>query len=272
MTIEDVAWYIETIAPDRWSDSVVDKPSLSYSFEVYFAEMLDSSDIKTARVYLPNSSSYWDLDPDTTLDTVRNSVGYGVRYWLTANNDELPIGSLRAEIVLNNGTSSQYTFIMGKPGSVSPSSYAWVYSAQEVATPTYPSTSTEALRRPTVTTLSFENGQLKTTFRIRGNNVRNGWIWYYDAGNQYVGRSPYFYNQKLDIGTATFSKGWFDSQADAENVLICNPNEIIKTNGSGCSLSEMNTISHCRLYVTDGAQYTGDGVVQYDYRAMSEYF
>jgi hypothetical protein len=272
VTIQDVSWYFETIAPDRWSDSVVDKPSLSYSFEVYFQEELDASDIKTARIYLPNSSSYWTLDPETTLDTERKSIGYGVRYWLGSNNDELPIGTLTAEIVLTNDRSSRYTFTMGRPGSTSPDNYNYVYSSQEEATPTNPATSTPALMRPVVTKLEIgTGGHIETTFEVRGNNVRNGWVWFYDSENQYIGRSPYFYDQKN--GTYPyFSKGYFDTVANAENTLKASQYEIKKSNGNVLTYDELCQIKHCRLFVTDGAQYVGQGVVQYDYRAMSPYF
>lgn len=272
ITIEDVGWYIETIASDRWSPSAVNKPTLSYSFEVYFKEDLVADDIKSARVYLPNdSSSYWTLDPADCFDAKAHSIGYGVRYWYGQNINELPIGTLTAEIVLTNGKSDRYSFTMGKPGSTSPGSNYYVYSAQDEALPASPAYSTPAIMRPEVNSLSHENGQLKTVFTVRGENVRNGWVWYYDSSDQYVGKSVFFFNQKLGTTAANFTKGYFDASADGVNTLMLNPGEITRSDGTAITALEMAGIEHCRLYATDGAQYS-DGPLQYDYRAMSLYY
>ncbi len=273
VTIEDVGWYIETIAADRLSPSMVNKPTLSYSFEVYFKEDLEADDIASARVYLPGSaSSYWTLDPGECFDGEAHSIGYGVRYWFSQNINELPIGTLTAEITLKNGKSDTYSFTMGRPGSLLTDGCRYVYSAQDEATPTSPAYSTPAIMRPEVNSLEVVNGQLRTVFTVRGSNVRNGWIWYYDSSEQYVGRSVYFFNQKTGTSSADFSKGYFDSMADAVNTLLLDPADITKSDGTAVTAGELAGIAHCRLYVTDGAQYSGSGIVQYDYRAMSSFY
>lgn len=271
VTIENVGWYIETIAPDRWGPTVVNKPKLSYSFEVYFKEDLSPEDIESARVYLPIGDSFWTLDPAECFDADARSIGYGMRYWYSGNDNELPIGTLTAEIVLTNGKSSRYSFTMGRPGSISTDGCDWVYSKQDEPVPASPSNSFPAIMRPEVNGLSLENGQLKTVFTVRGGNVRNGWVWYYDSSDHYVGKSMYFFDQKALTSSGNFLKGYFDSAADGENTLLLDPGDITKSDGTAITASEMAGIAHCRLYVTDGAQYN-DLPLQYDYRAMSLYY
>jgi len=70
---------------------------------------------------------------------------------------------------------------MGKPGSTSIGGYSYVYCLDDEATASIPAFSTPAIMRPIVDSLALSGGQLLTTFTVKGNNVRNGWIWFYDG-------------------------------------------------------------------------------------------
>jgi len=273
VTIEDVGWYIENVASDRWAAESEVKPSLTYSFEVFFKEDLSASDIEYVRIYLPdNSGSYWTIDHDRYFHADTNSVGGSVRYWYGANPKELPIGELTAEILLTNGKSDTYSFIMGKPGSTSTEGYSYVYSKEDEATPTYPASSAPAVMRPTVESLSLSGGQLLTTFTVKGNNVRNGWIWLYDANGDYVGRSVHFFNQLTELSSTKFSSGSFQNASDSQNTLALSESDIYDGSGNAIGATALNSIQHCRVFTTDGGQYSGHSAIQYDYRAMSSYY
>jgi len=273
VTIEDVSWFIENVASDRWAAGSDVKPSLTYSFEVFFEEDLSASDIEYVRIYLPgNSDSYWTIDKERYFHADTNSVGGSARYWYGANPKELPIGALTAEILLTNGKSDTYSFIMGKPGSTSTEGYSYVYSKEDEATPTYPASSAPAVMRPTVESLSLSGGQLLTTFTVKGNNVRNGWIWLYDANGDYVGRSVHFFNQLTELSSTKFSSGSFQNASDSQNTLVLSGSDIYDGSGNAIGATALNSIQHCRVFTTDGGQYSGHSAIQYDYRAMSSYY
>lgn len=273
VTIEDVGWYIENTPADRWAVDSANKPSLVYNFEVYFKENLSASDIRYVRVYLPNgSSSYWTINVDTFFNDDTLSVGGNTHCWYSANSRELPIGTLRAEIMLSNGNSDSYTFTMGKPGSTSTDGYAYVYCLDDESSPTYAASSTPAIMRPIVTDFVNDGTQITTTFTAKGDNVRNGWIWYYDSTDAYVGRSRAFYNQTIGQSLSRFSSGSFQNAADSVNILPQDASEITDRNGSTLSSTAFSSIAHCRVYLTDGAQYSGSSAVAYDYGAISSYF
>ena len=273
VTIEDVSFYIENIPTDRWSADSPRKPSLVYHFEVFFKEDLAASDIKSVKIYLPNNSSaYWNIDVDYYFNEDSKSVG-GTTYCTSSSSlYELPIGTMRAEIVLENGKNDSYDFTMGMPGSLSTGGNSYVFSAEDEGAATYPLVSTPAIKRPIVSDLSFVGEKLSTTFTVKGDNVRNGWIWYYGTDGRYIGRSVSFANQVTNTSSTKFSAGFFLSAAESQNTLVLDSGDIVASNGMAISLATMNTIAHCRVYLTDGSQYTGPSKVMYDYGAMSPLF
>jgi hypothetical protein len=160
---------------------------------------------------------------------------------------------------------------MGKPGSIYADGYSYAYSAQDETSPAYPGVSVPAIMRPDAESLTFDGGALETVFTVRGGNVRNGWVWYYDANDNYIGQSTHFYDQKTDSSATNFKAGYFDSSSGARNTLVLSAGDIVGSNGTSITPEAMDLIRHCRVFVTDGRQYES-GVIQYDYRAMSSYF
>jgi hypothetical protein len=261
--------YIAVNAPtDWWNTSSSAKPSLSYNFTIYFN---GSPSVSTARVYLPNNSSfYWTLDPSLYNSSTNSISEQG--FWWTDDTRELPVGTMKAEVSLTDGTTLDYMFTMGIPGNKTNSGDAYAYSVEDETTPLYPQVTVPALQRATISSFQVSPTEIDISFSINGNNVNNGWIWFYDSSNVYIGRSPYFLDSSNGavFGGLNLGKS-FNNAEGQNNSVVLNNGQLFDSHGNAVSNSDFSRITHCRLVVIDGAQYVaaGKGYTDYDYKAIS---
>ncbi len=261
--------YIAVNSPTDWWDvTSPTKSNLSYNFTIYFN---GSPSILTARVYLPgNSSYYWTLDPSSYNSSSNSICGHG--FWWTDDMRELPVGTMKAEVSLTDGTSLDYIFTMGIPGNKTNLSNAYVYSAEDETFPLYPQVTVPALQRATISSFQFSPSEIDVLFSINGNNVNNGWIWFYDSNNVFIGRSPFFLDSATGAVFGGLNSGNSFNNADGQsNSVVLRNGQLVDSQGNTVSDADFSRIAHCRLVVIDGAQYVaaGNGYLDYDYEAIS---
>lgn len=269
VSLSMVYYVLRNTPSDWWNPSSTIKPALTYDFTLVFEGNLSASDIVSARVYLPNLTSYWTLDP-SNFNGSTNRLRQSGFYW--GNHiHELPIGNLRAEVELSNGTELEYVFTMGIPGHKTNNGMSYVYSADDGILPTYPGVSVAALRRPTISNHSISNSEINITFTVNDENVNNGWIYFYDAAGNYIGWTKYFRDAITGVCLDCLNTGsGFNHGESGDNSAIITNTDIFDADGNAISSSVFSTITQCRLVVVDGAQYeTSTSYSHYDYISFS---
>ena len=165
-----------------------------------------------------------------------------------------------------------YTFTMEIPGNKTNSSDAYVYSLQDETTPLYPQVTIPAVQRATTSSFQASTTEIDVSFSVNGNNVNNGWIWFYDSTNIYIGRSPFFLDSSTGAVFGGLNSGTSFNNADGQsNSIVLINGQLIDSNGNAVSDSDFSRIAHCRIVLIDGAQYVaiGRGYTDYDYRSIS---
>lgn len=267
--ISDVGYSISNVPADWWVSSSSQTPSLVYKFTLQFSGELSSGDINSARIYIGDTSRYWSFyssDFDASLNRLSAN-----NFWWTANDNELPIGQFTARVELVNGKVLEKTFLVGIPGHIEPSSYSYVYNSDEENQADNISSSAKTLQKVTINSAIKTNSEITINFKIHGDNVHNGWVWFFDTNENYLGYSGLF----LDADTGAIKAGLnsgqaFNNENLEDNLLAIQQTGISDSSGSVISLADFNNIARCRVVVCDGAQYEYLGKYSYyDYRAIS---
>ncbi|HXN05546.1 MAG TPA: hypothetical protein VN944_00610 [Nitrospiria bacterium] len=161
---------------------------------------------------------------------------------------------------------------MGIPGNKTNLSDAYVYSVQDETTPIYPQVTVPALQRATISSFQVSPTEIDISFSVNGNSVNNGWIWFYDSSNVYIGRSPFFLDSSNGavFGGLNLGKSFNNADGQSNSIVLIN-GQLIDSHGNTVSNSDFSRIALCRLVVIDGAQYVaiGRGYTDYDYMAIS---
>jgi len=259
-TITNVGWDIENCPSDMTSNI------LCYNFYLYYSGNISASSVQYARVYL-SDGTYWTIDPAIYLNATRNYIGGIERcYWNTSVTD-LPVYALKAEIKLNNGKDSTYSFTPHIPGSLTNGSYSYVY-APEAGTGYY-SGEAAAVARPVATGI-IVSSNVTVTFTTNDTHVNNGWVWFYDSGDNYLGGFFYFRDSTTGATSSRLNGGSPINKNGTQNTVTVSASDIKDTNGN--PLSSVSGIAHCRVVVTDGSQYEIEGTghyADYDYESIS---
>jgi hypothetical protein len=181
------------------------------------------------------------------------------------------VGNLKAKVAFTDGRVSEFPFVMGVPGASSNNGYSYVYCLDDKPSALNADVSTAALMRPIATSSVKTASDLTVNFTVKGSNVHNGWIWFYNASGSYIGRSVYF----LDASTGTpfggmNSGGGFSSTDGSVNSVAIAQTDIIDSYGEAITAAAFGDITQAWVVVVDGAQYAGPGsFADYDYRAIS---
>ncbi len=270
ISILHVGWWIENLPNDIWAPDNSVKPSLTYNFQLILTEGTNKSDLVYARVYLPESTSYWTLDIENNFDSSDSSISEN-GFWFSESDSILPIGILKAQIKLKNGTTSDFLFTMGRPSSIESDGYRYVYSPEEGTAPDM-LTFIPALERATIHSFTKYSNQLIVDFGINGSCVNNGYIWYYDSERTYIGRSPLFLDKLTGLPSHLLLNSTFNHLNNETNICTLGQLDIIGNSNTTVTNEAFDRILYCRVVVTDGLQYTvGDNprYGSYDYKAIS---
>jgi hypothetical protein len=276
MTITHVGWSADSTPSDWWSATATNRPGLVYNFTLYFDGNVNASDIAYARVYLPgNKNLWWTFDLSNQFNGASKSIGGSTNFWESDNFNELHFGTMTAEVKLVSGKLVDYDFVTGLPGGAANSGASIVYSPSAESTPSYPSVSSPAMTCPIVNSASFGGTGTTITFTVLGQNINNGRVWFYDAANNYIGKSMSFRDQTTGATNSIFGSGTFSRTSGSSNTVLVPSNGITDRSGNVISSAQYQTITHCRVYIYDGIQYaTGSNpsYTDFDYRAISSLY
>jgi hypothetical protein len=129
---------------------------------------------------------------------------------------------------------------MGIPGNVSNNGYSYLYSPQDEGVATYPATTVASIERPTVTAFTNNTTSISVSFTINGNNVHNGYAWFYDSSNTYVGKFLYFLDKTSGAITSRLSGGVFNHADGQSNTLSLSLNDIVDSNNNAITQAVFN--------------------------------
>jgi hypothetical protein len=275
--ITGVGFSIANHPTDWYSSSSTNKPNLVYDFTLWLDGSFSVGDIEYARIYLPSgSTNYWSLNAASGFDPATKGLSAGIFYsgrtvgsvTEAGRGVELPVGTMKAVVRLTNGVSSSSDITMGVPGSASAGAMSFVFNPDDEAAAAEPSITAPALRRPTAT---FSGGgflPLTVNFTVHGNNVHNGWVWFYSSSG-YVGIFYPFRAESNGAVSAKVNGGVFNASDGGINTVSINSADILN-NDVPISSAAFSSISRCRVVVCDGAQYEApDRWAWYDYKAVS---
>jgi hypothetical protein len=248
VTITSLGWIEENIDPSFWTSPPADGRTAFYDFWIHYSGNIAFTDIQSARVYLPNGS-YWTLsNGQQFFDAANRTIG-GYGHWFDGQQlNILPIGFLVVEVKLVNGTSSTYAATIPAPGSLIAAPYT-IMNSEDVTLA--PGTSAPMVRRAIVgatNTIDLAAQAITITFSVTDPKVYNGFVWFFDAANTYLG--GYFYFRDAATGLVNPPLAGALATDGAVNTLTLHPADIAFS--AGASFAQ---ITRFRLGLLDGAQY-----------------
>ncbi len=266
VTILGISYFAVNTPSDWWASTSSVKPGLTYSFGIKFEGSLTQADIVSAKVYLPNSAKYWTIDPDHFDQSANELYETGFRF--DSYMYELPVGEMKMEVVLTDGSRLERLFTMGVPGHEANEGHSYVYNEDVV--PTYPTASIQALYRPIITASSFTTSPISVTFTVNGPDVHNGWIWCYDAALNYIGCTSFFRDSVTGSCFSGLNGGsGFNISNGGSNTISLINTDLFDSNGNSVTPASFALIKKFRVVVTDGVQYESSSYTAFDYKAIS---
>jgi hypothetical protein len=263
LTITSLGWYEENIDPSYWATSAaLNGNTAYYDFWIRYDGDIAFADLQYARVYLPDGS-YWNLasEPDLLDPTKRTIGGWG--HWRGLTPNVLPIGALRAEVKLTGGVVSSFIADIPAPGASTSGPYTTMHS-EDVATPPFGSASMVRRATPgTANTVTSATQTISLTFSVADAKVHNGWVWFFDPVNGYVGRSPFFVDSETGV-TSPCLVGPTLHTDGTTNTLTLSASDVTFVAGK-----TFDQIARFRVALTDGAQYPPSTHLRYDCRSIS---
>lgn len=112
--------------------------------------------------------------------------GWGRWAW-NGNPNELPIGKLKVEVRLTDGTDVTYTAVIPAPGSQAADGYTTMYSQDYSGIP--PATSAPMVGRASISSGIATGSTVTLSFSVNDQKVYDGYVWFYDSSQKYIGIS-----------------------------------------------------------------------------------
>ena len=243
--ISHASAYFENIDVGFWSST----PPTTTCFVTFDVRLDDVGLIDSHFEYVEvrNSSVTWRLDPgDFSFDSA-NRVIHATRLHSAAwDAHSMPLSGWEIEVGLSNGYSDIAEAEYAPPGTaaVDPSVvavYAVDYSGDT-------SNMAPMVSRAAITGATNDGTNLTIDFSVNDSVVYNCWLWLYDAGGDYIGRSE-------------FGVDWESGTTNA-SVLNSGP---LDTSGATVPLG---SISEVNVILSDGGQYNAH--YAWDYRSVSD--
>jgi len=263
--ITDVGWIGENIHTNFWSSP--QSGHLFYDFWLNYSGSFSASDVKTARVYLPDGT-HWTIDPTQYLNGTKKYLG-GFGRWNNGPDDAnaLPLGTMKAVIEFNNGTATSREFTPHQPGTLGNGGHDFLTTTGSLNSYSSP---VSAIPTPTVTNV-VKNGttSVTVTFSVIDSRVNNGFVWFYDSSNNYLGEFSTFRDKDTNALSAVFGG---TLNVNGTNNVITIPAASLTPDSSTNVTTMMNSMSRAVVGVTDGAQYASLGAGHYtdiDYQSLS---
>lgn len=264
VAIASLGWVEESIDPSFWSTPPANGNTAFYDFWIHYTGDIAFSDIQYARIYMLDGS-YWNIGGTALHFDATNKFIGGWGRWVGWQPDILPIGILQVEVKLTDGVDAWYLARIPAPASTTTGSYTTMHT-EEVAFP--PPSSAPMIRRATLgptQTLDIVAQTISITFSVEDLNVHDGYVWLYDASNNYVGGFFYFADPATGLVSPRFAGSTFHTDGTT-NTLTLHPYDV--TFAPGGTFAQ---IARFRVVLTDGAQYPLEetGKLRFDCRSIS---
>jgi hypothetical protein len=234
------------------------------SFWFYFEGDAEFEDFNYAKINFPDGYSYWDILFDKSLFNKKEKyIGGWASFY--ADADTLPLGPFTLELQIKPDVIIKYPFTIPPPGSNIPVEYAYTYTED-----TTPSSSMDysMLKRAHFgdTTVDAVYDIFMIDFMINDSKAYNGYIWFYDMNNEFIGVTYYFrdvyegsINNMLNSGLAFNTNG-------TKNTLYITPSKIYYPYGG-----YFEQIKSCRIVLIDQLEYADETIYKpFHCRSVSE--
>ena len=267
--ITRVGWFVENIEPSYWTATPHRPGQLFYDFFLHYTGSFSASDVKTARVYLPGGTTWWTIDPAVYLDNTNKILG-GYNRWYSgsdSNDDALPLGTLKAVIEFNNGTSTSFDFTPHKPNALVNGGYTYVATAAK-ASVIGSTLATPAVSFPTSVVANKTASGVTVAFTLNDLNINSGYLWFFDASDKYLGGFFDFRDSKTNAVSTLFTPASTFHTSGNNSITI--PQASLSPADSTINTADMlSNMTKVVVVVIDGAQYTPLGYADNDYTAIS---
>jgi hypothetical protein len=270
ITITKVEWVVENIPASFWVSTATTKPTCCYGFCIYYdGDDISINDISSAKIYLPSSTSAWTITlSSSTFDSQKKTIGNGGNFWWSSNIHELPLGTLTAKVVLTNGNTASCEFMTHTPGRLDPAGYQYAYTPEDATVNS--SSYVPTLKRSIPSSVTGDNvkgvSSLTVKFSITDSNAYNGYLWFYDSSNNYIGYSKRFVDKTTGLPDPTLNNGSsLITTGTALNIVTVQDSDIVYS-----GTETFADISRFSVVILDGVQFRSAGKYStYDYRSRS---
>lgn len=252
--ITGVDWATENISTAYWDAPPSGGFTAWYDFWITFDGNFDVADVEYARIYGPDSG-YWTIASQSDTDWIKIANrwigGYGRWPYRSSDPYILPIGNMKAEIKLTNGSISTFDFVVHEPGSASYSGSNTTIHTEDLTIA--PPLSAPMLRRAALGTISKDAGSstVHAEFSVSDAMAYYAEICFYSADGRMVGKSPYLRDPVTGlIRDDILGVSVMNVSGGANNIAL--PNSLI-TYRTGMSFS---SIYSAVMFLYDGAQFT----------------
>jgi len=268
-TITGLGWYYENIDTSFWTTTPPNGQTAFYDFFVHYNGTISYNNIVSAKVTAPDGR-WWNVAPDSSFfDASHRVIGGFGRWWDgAASLDVLPIGSFQVEVKLSDDSVSRFTSLIPAPGALTTSGYNWMYSSDDVGAPVGGVPMVKRAGNLVAAISRTGTQQVNIQFTVNDSKVYNGFVWFYDSANNYLG--GYFYFCNPATGTANSQLSGALNSAGGTNTLTLAPSDI--TLGSGVTSAQFfANAGNCIVVLTDGKQYgpRSSGTLVYDGQSVS---
>ncbi|MBN2735661.1 MAG: hypothetical protein JXR70_01680 [Spirochaetales bacterium] len=244
--IDFVYWVIENIDRNFWLNpeeaSVFLSFTLSYKGNLGFAGDIEKLRVESFDTAWEIPANYLELDPGNQTIELPSLTSKK----RDSNMNSIAIGNYKFTLTLTNGNKSEYTFLVPAPGSTSTNGYSFVYSEDYIGST---SGGITALGRADITSsnIDYTNNTIEFSFDC-DSITSNGWIFFYNNVNKYIGKTPQFKNSNNSINN--FINNGVNIYSSNNSITLTN-SEI--TFESGYSF---DNITKYVFGLTDGKQYS----------------
>jgi hypothetical protein len=264
--ITDIGWMYENIDYLFWTSPSYTASCYGQFFIYYTGSEITALNLQSVEMNHIYSGRTWNfnLDP-SNIDITNHCIGvFPNRFYssyLSSNGSVFPIGPFLFTIILTNGNECTFTFDAPAPGSLTSNSKQFIFN--EDYSGTIDSNYIQTIKKATIGTRTKDASSIQINFTINDPLFYNGFIWFYDNSNTYIGKTSYF----RIIGTGALStiiNGGSTLYTDGNNNVVNLQSSNI-TFFSGYSFSQITKFA---IVLTDGAQYAGTNHT-YDCRSIT---
>jgi hypothetical protein len=252
VTISDTGFIVENISTSFWLSANPPTGTMFVTISISYNEQLSTSDF--SKIEISDEDNHkWTLDSNNFTCDETKKVLKANRLWSSSIGNKARIGNYKITVFLTNGASATSNCIVREPHTLNnPTTVIYavdgVPGANEVA----------AIPRATIGTRTKTLTEVTVQFSINDSEVYNGWIWFFDSANNYLGYSGTFRDSAGDLRTSLIP---VLNTSGTMNTVTINSSTI-----SYGTISDISNIVKCIVVLCDGYQFTSH--TEFDYISL----